>query len=79
MATLTRSCSFCQRELTLFLPERNPAEDLQLLSHAPIACADCVRRLGQHPEDRYVVLLGAYYRKIGTVYVRIAPVGAFHG
>ncbi len=79
MVTLTRSCSLCHRELTIPLPERNPSEDLQLLSHAAIACADCVQRLGQHPEDRYVVLLGAYYRKVGTVHVKIAPVGAFHG
>ncbi|MCS6816887.1 MAG: hypothetical protein N0A16_05085 [Blastocatellia bacterium] len=79
MATTTRVCSLCQREITISVPERNPTEDLQLLSRAEIACAECVRRLGQHPDDRYVVLLGAYYRKLGNVHVKIAPVGAFHG
>jgi hypothetical protein len=79
MATMTRACSICRREVVILVPERNTAEDLQRLSHAEIACAECVRRLGQHPEDRYVVLLGAYYRKIGNVHAKIAPVGAFHG
>jgi len=79
MATVIRACSLCQREIPVVVPERNPAEDLRRLEHAEIACADCVRRLGQHPDDRYVVLRGAYYRKIGSVHVKIAPVGAFHG
>jgi hypothetical protein len=77
---MTRRCSLCQQEIALAVSDRQLPESLrQRLSHAEIVCAACVRRLGQHPEDLYVVLLGAYYRRIGNAYVKVAPVGAFHG
>ncbi|GBC81144.1 hypothetical protein HRbin10_00250 [bacterium HR10] len=77
---MTRRCSLCQQEITLAVSDRQLPESLrQRLSQAEVVCAACVRRLGQHPEDLYVVLLGAYYRKVGDAHVKVAPVGAFHG
>lgn len=77
---MIRRCALCQQEVTLNLSERDFPEELrQRLARAEVVCAPCVRRLGQRPEDRYVVFLGAYYRKVGEAYVRVGPVGAFHG
>ncbi len=77
---MIRRCALCQQEVTLNLSERDFPEELwQRLTHAEVVCAPCVRRLGQPSESRYVVLRGGYYRKVGGAYVRVGPVGAFHG
>lgn len=79
MRSITKQCTICGREHTVTL-ERQSEPDLAVwLEKTDIICSACARRSDQNADSRYVVISGAYYRKVSMVYARVGPVGAFHG
>ncbi|MEO0250215.1 MAG: hypothetical protein ABIN58_11975 [candidate division WOR-3 bacterium] len=79
MTAVTKRCSICREEVAVEMDKTAPPDRFLRLDQGEIACAACVRKLGQNPENRYIVLLGAYYEKVANIYAKVGPVGAFHG
>jgi len=79
MRAVTRRCSICSKDVTVVINKTAPPEEVALLDQREIVCAACARKLGQNPDNRYIVLLGAYYEKVSNAHVKVGPVGAFHG
>lgn len=79
MRAVTRLCSICRKEVAVEMDKTAPPDKLLRLDQGEIICAACARKLGQNPENRYIVLLGAYYEKVANIHAKVGPVGAFHG
>jgi hypothetical protein len=77
--TSLRMCACCGQPVRVSF-DRTGTPPTSVPGDPPdVLCRCCVQRWGQNPDAPYIVAWGAYYRKAGEAFVKIGPVGAFHG
>jgi hypothetical protein len=79
MGSTTKQCTMCRSERIVMLERRFNADDAAWLEKTEVICSACARQFEQNPDSQYIVVGGAYYRKVSNVYAKVGPVGAFHG
>lgn len=77
--TSLRTCADCRQPVRLSSDRTGTPPPSVPDDPSEVLCRSCVQRWGQNPDAPYIVARGAYYRKAGDAFVKIGPVGAFHG